>query len=225
MRPIGCRKSTKMILRFHPGPYTLGNNVLSCLDKICKWAIFGLQGSLLTRFIPKPIILSSIHVSADPNALTVEEQHKALQRAITHRIQAVWEKMIQHQRQNSDRYNIGKELPFVEAASSPENPTTNVQVYITHKIFEYGKSHTESLDLCHGDANCNCFSSTSSTCFETILARITSTYLPREATNKRKRVDDDDSKNQVISLPNCSAAAVVVDDDNIHNIYNKKNMN
>ncbi len=77
------------------------------------------------------------------------------------------------------------------------------------------------MDLFHGDANANKF--TSSSCSEPILTRTTS-HL-QGATNKRKQVDnDDDSKKHFIGQTNGSAVAVVVDpsNGNIHNIYNNE---
>lgn len=53
---------------------------LSCSDKIMKWNIFGLQGTLLFAFLSKPLYLTSIVVG--------ELYHQgALHRALVERIQ------------------------------------------------------------------------------------------------------------------------------------------
>ena len=50
---------------------------MSCSDKIAKWQILGLQGSLLGNFIPEPIVLSAVIIGG-----SVEFNTEALERAI-----------------------------------------------------------------------------------------------------------------------------------------------
>lgn len=48
---------------------------MSCSDKLAKWNVLGVQGSLLSSLISKPIILESINLSCD-------FEHEAIERAI-----------------------------------------------------------------------------------------------------------------------------------------------
>ena len=86
-------------------PANLRSTSMSCSDKIVKWGILGLQGSILTTYLKEePILLSSIIVSQDPrggkynDSITRPEQLKALERAIPKRIKAVWDYVVKSTR-------------------------------------------------------------------------------------------------------------------------------
>jgi hypothetical protein len=62
---------------------------MSCSDKILRWGVLGLQGSLLSLFIPEPICFSSICVSKDARSVNggvYGGQLAALERALPGRI-------------------------------------------------------------------------------------------------------------------------------------------
>ena len=63
---------------------------MSCSDKIVRWGVLGMQGALLSTYIPRPICLSSICVSKDPRSAdggTCSGQLAALERALPKRIE------------------------------------------------------------------------------------------------------------------------------------------
>jgi hypothetical protein len=73
-------------------PPELRSASMSCSDKLLRWGVFGLQGSLLAMYIPGPIRLSSICVSKDPRSADSESddgQLAALKRALSGRIESV----------------------------------------------------------------------------------------------------------------------------------------
>jgi hypothetical protein len=63
-------------------PSHLRSTSLSCSDKILKWNVLGLQGTLLPV---QPIYLNSIVVSHDPHSKSIHAQQLALQRAVVDR--------------------------------------------------------------------------------------------------------------------------------------------
>eukprot|EP00980_Cylindrotheca_fusiformis_P010721 scaffold2402_cov109-Cylindrotheca_fusiformis.AAC.3 len=76
-------------------PAHLRSSSMSCSDKIVKWCLLGLQGSLLSQYLD-PILLSSVVVSRDPRGVEASvapciRQIDALERAIRRRIQAAWD--------------------------------------------------------------------------------------------------------------------------------------
>jgi hypothetical protein len=66
-------------------PSHLRSTSMSCSDKLVRWGILGMQGSLLMMFIPEPIRLSMICVGRDPRAVD-GTQLVALNRALGERI-------------------------------------------------------------------------------------------------------------------------------------------
>ncbi|KAL3762073.1 hypothetical protein ACHAW5_002586 [Stephanodiscus triporus] len=70
----------------------LRSTSMSCSDKLVRWGVFGLQGSLLAMYIPNPIRLSSICVSKDPRSVdggSYGGQLAALERALSGRLENV----------------------------------------------------------------------------------------------------------------------------------------
>ena len=70
---------------------------MSCSDKLVRWGVFGLQGTLLSTYIPEPICLSSVCVSKDPRSVDKGRipdcsQLSALERALPKRIESVLHK-------------------------------------------------------------------------------------------------------------------------------------
>jgi len=61
---------------------------MSCSDKIAKWCCLGVQGSLLTSLLCKPIYLDTITVGAGEN-LDTQKCHEALHRALVGRFRTV----------------------------------------------------------------------------------------------------------------------------------------
>lgn len=70
-------------------PQHLRSTCMSCSDKLLRWSLFGLQGS----WLPFEIRLSSIVISRDVNAVSLQAQRRALERAICHRKQQVVEEL------------------------------------------------------------------------------------------------------------------------------------
>ncbi len=71
-------------------PSHLRSTSMSCSDKLVRWGVLGLSGALLSMYIPKPIVLSSICVSKDPRAVDGKDdlgQLDALRRAIKDRVE------------------------------------------------------------------------------------------------------------------------------------------
>ncbi|KAL3791268.1 hypothetical protein HJC23_000885 [Cyclotella cryptica] len=81
-------------------PPHLRSTSMSCSDKLVRWGVLGMQGSLLTLFIPDPICLSSVCVSRDPRSVdsVYGGQLRALDRALRERIESVLNIMKRNQR-------------------------------------------------------------------------------------------------------------------------------
>jgi len=70
---------------------------MSCSDKLVRWGVLGLQGTLLSKYISEPIILSSVCVSKDPRSIDKGRipngsQLSALERALPKRIESALQK-------------------------------------------------------------------------------------------------------------------------------------
>lgn len=122
-------------------PSHLRSTSMSCADKLVRWGLLGLQGTLLTSFIPEPICLSSICVSADPRSVN-DGQYVALSRALTERISHNLEML----RQNNKCLRI--EAPCVSIVDqSYENSKSSSEHRHTHG--------SRKRSICDGDRKQN----------------------------------------------------------------------
>uniref|UniRef100_T1GLJ6 tRNA-specific adenosine deaminase 1 n=1 Tax=Megaselia scalaris TaxID=36166 RepID=T1GLJ6_MEGSC len=125
---------------------------MSCSDKLAKWNVLGVQGSLLSSLISKPIILESINLSCD-------FEHEAIERAI-------WKRF------NSQEFDVSHplirkgfelEIDFEFCFDKDKNPCPNtiawadvqerpLQVSVNGKRLGVGKKQfynkKSSLDIC-----------------------------------------------------------------------------
>lgn len=122
---------------------------MSCSDKIVRWLLFGIQGSLLSAFIPEPIVLSSICVSKDPRSVG-GGQLAALQRAIPKRIKSALTAMV-HQT-NDMRLNVHVvDTIFESSKSASENRYFEAQHHnerkrsINHSTYSVSKQKISSM--------------------------------------------------------------------------------
>jgi len=92
---------------------------MSCSDKIVKWCILGLQGSLLSSVLEEPVLLSSVVVSQDPRLKGPNTSHQleALERAIVSRAQAVWD-YIAGEDNTSSNWQVKDRIPSVHVVRS-----------------------------------------------------------------------------------------------------------
>jgi Adenosine-deaminase (editase) domain len=110
----------------------LRSQSMSCSDKITRWTILGLQGSLLERHLVDPLRLTSIVVSKDPRADS-DSQLKALQRAVVDRSQDT----LQVLHNNVKTGCLGSVFvgDFLRNAESPS-------IYLVDASFERGKARS-----------------------------------------------------------------------------------
>lgn len=102
---------------------------LSCSDKILKWNLLGLQGSVLPVH---PIRLDSVVVSKDPHAESIQVQEKALQRACVDRFNEV----LQELRQSENDGSLKGNEKYIETLYSQP-----LKAMVVDKIFECSKSN------------------------------------------------------------------------------------
>jgi tRNA-specific adenosine deaminase 1 len=138
-------------------PSHLRSMSMSCSDKLLRWCVLGLQGSWCKG---EPIRLSSIVVSRDPHAISVDCQQEALERAICGRIRQVVNEL-------QSRDLSEEQGDFVKQLSNHA-----ISVYVVNERFPDGKAIAEPSQVTKSDKS-------------KILE--TTSSVEKNATKKRKR--------------------------------------
>jgi Adenosine-deaminase (editase) domain len=128
---------------------------MSCSDKLVRWSVLGLQGTMMRRFLPSPIRLSSIVVGSDPRAIESDHitcanpssrlfttQLLALQRAISNRIETVQSILLKVDQCVEAIANSYSQQDIQVFASNMLVP----EVSITDHLFARGKTVVEAVD-------------------------------------------------------------------------------
>jgi hypothetical protein len=113
---------------------------MSCSDKLVRWGVLGLQGHVLSAYIPIPIRLASLVVSRDPRL--PNQQAQALQRAVPDRIHAVAAQHITPGTSSSAKEGEDGACGFWYGTS-----ITPPTVCICDRVFARGKSVVESQGI------------------------------------------------------------------------------
>lgn len=115
----------------------------SCSDKFCRWAVLGLQGSLLNRWIKNPIVFHSVVVSADPRCNNTDgnPQQLALRRAINERTSAAINFLTYNIKQKSNIADGIRQAALRWIDCIDQHQTS---VHIVARQFPQGKAFVES---------------------------------------------------------------------------------
>jgi len=114
-------------------PSHLRSTSMSCSDKLCRWSVLGMQGSLLSRYLPDPIVPASIVVGRDPRCEEeADGQRLALERAICRRAEAA-----------QSCLSAGGE----GATDDPLSALPLPRVFIASDVFEQGKARSEKAEV------------------------------------------------------------------------------
>ena len=94
---------------------------MSCSDKLVRWSIFGLQGSQLSRLIPRPIRFRSCVVGKDPRNHDASKQLGALDRSLVRRISGVCVALTESSDEAIVQFGKDISLPSVAVLSSEDS--------------------------------------------------------------------------------------------------------